>query len=144
MPAEPGVYEARYGWTPLMGVAMAGDAAFVLAAVLLAMPLVMRVPEIAFFGYAGVVCLAYVVSKKIAIRADQSGVTLGGSPWRYRSTTSFFPWADITKIVVWQVDWPFILLRWTLFSVPIRYIGLQRRAGATPRPSRRSGRRLRT
>jgi hypothetical protein len=31
---------------------------------------------------------------------DASGVTLGGSPGRYRSTTCLIPWSDIKEIVL--------------------------------------------
>ncbi len=58
------------------------------------------------------------------------GITLGGSPFRYRATTRFFPWADIGAIV--------LLERRTAFG-PIRYIDLEGRAGAPPRAGDGSG-----
>jgi hypothetical protein len=140
MLAEPAAYEARYRWTPLMGGSIAGAAAFVLVGALVPMPLIIRVLCVGYFGFAGVNGLAYVLSRKIAFRVDQSGITLGGSPFRYRSSTRFFPWGDITKIVIWQRDVPITLWRWTLFSVTFRYIGLQRRPGAPPVAGDGSGR----
>jgi len=85
MLAEPVAYEARYQWTPFIGWAIAGDVAFVLIGALLPMPLV--------------------------IRADQTGITLGGGPFRYGSTTYFFPWADIRQIVLWQRQIPCTIWR---------------------------------
>ena len=130
MLTEPAAYEARYQWTPYIRWAIAADVAFVLIAALLPMPLVIRVMVIMVFGYIGLVSLAVVLSRKIAFRADQTGITLGGVPFRYRSTTRFFPWADISKIIIWQRHIPFTIWRWTVFSIPIRYIGLQRRTDA--------------
>jgi hypothetical protein len=132
MLAEPTAYEARYQWTPFISWAIAGDAAFVLVAALVPTPLAIRVLVIAVFGYFGLWSLACVLSRKIAFRVDQSGITLGAGPFSYRSTTRFFPWVDISKIIVWQRNLPFTIWRWTVFSVPIRYIGLQRRPGAPP------------
>jgi hypothetical protein len=140
MLAEPTAHEARYQWTPFISWAIAGDTAFVLVAALVPTPLAIRVMVIAVFGYFGLWSLTCVLSRKIAFRVDQSGITLGGSPFRYRSSTRFFPWGDITKIVIWQRDVPFTLWRWTLFSVTFRYIGLQRRPGAPPVAGDGSGR----
>jgi hypothetical protein len=130
MLAEPTAYEARYQWTPFIRWAIAGDVAVVLIGALLPMPLVIRVLVIVVFGYFGLVSLTLVLSRRIAFRADQTGITLGGGPFRYRSTTCFFPWADIRRIIIWQRHIPCTIWRWTLFSIPIRYIGLQRRTNA--------------
>jgi hypothetical protein len=139
MIAGPAAYETRYHWTPRMGVSLACAVTFVLIGALVPMPLIIRVVCVGFFGFAGLNGLGYVLSRKIAVRVDQSGVTLGGNPFRYRSSTRFFPWEDITKIVVWQretpLDWPL-----TRLSIPIRYIGVQRRAGAPPISGDGSGR----
>jgi hypothetical protein len=96
------------------------------------MPLVVRVMTFAIFGVFGLYSLACVLSRKVAFRVNQSGITLGGDPFRYRSTTRLFPWADISKIVIWQRELPVTIWRWTVFSLPIRYIGLQRHPGAPP------------
>jgi hypothetical protein len=144
MLAEPAVYEARYHWTPRMGGSLAGAVVFVLIGALLPMPLIIRLLCIGCFGFAGVNGLAYVLSRKIAFRVDQFGVTLGGNPFRYRSSTRFFPWEDITKIVVWRRGTPFTFWPLMHFSIPIRYIGVQRRAGAPPISGDGSGRLDRT
>lgn len=96
------------------------------------MPLAIRVMVIVVFSYFGLSSLAGVLRRKIAFRVDQTGITLGGGPFRYGATTRFFPWANISQIIIWQRQIPFTVWRWTVFSIPIRYIGLQRRADAPP------------
>lgn len=94
MLTQPAAYEARYQCMPFIRWAIAGDVVFVLIGALLPMPLVIREVAIVCFGYVGLVSLVLVLSRKIAFRADQTGITLGGRAFRYRSTTRFFPWAD--------------------------------------------------
>jgi hypothetical protein len=61
--------------------------------------LAIRVLVVAVFGWFAVCAVAGVLSRKIAFRVDEAGVTLGGGPFRYSSTTRFHPWAGIEKII---------------------------------------------
>lgn len=141
MLSSPAAYEARYGWTPTAGWTLAGGLAFVLTAALVPMPLIVRVITIAFFGWTSLTCIAAIVSRKVAFRVDQAGITFGGTPFRYRSTTRIFPWADIEKIVIWRRTFPLVIGRWTLFSLgSIRYVGVLRHSGAPPLSRSRAGR----
>lgn len=123
MQPGPAMYEERYRWTP----AVAWPLVFCTACVVICIPnfisLVARVPITAFGAWGIFNCIMYPASRKVAFRVDHMGVTLGGSPLRYRATTRFFAWADIEKIVLWQ--------RIMLFG-SLRYIGLERRPGAPP------------
>jgi len=74
------------------------------------------------------VLLVNGLSGRIALRADASGITLGGTPLRYKSTTRFVPWSDIERIVVWP--------RWQPRGGPLVYIGLAGPADAPQADSR--------
>jgi hypothetical protein len=135
---QPGsaAYEEHYRWTTTVTWALFGCLAFLLIAILSPMPLVLQVLVIGFFGWSAINGITYAASRKVAFRADPAGVTLGGSPFRYKATTRFFPWADVEEIVLWQRMFPVSIGRWTLFSFgPLRYISVKRWPGA-PRLSR--------
>jgi hypothetical protein len=68
----------------------------------------------------------------VALRVDASGITLGGSPGRYRSTTWLIPWADIKDVVLWRQTMP--------YGRSMRYVAVTRRKG-TPPPAGRRGQR---
>jgi hypothetical protein len=131
---QPGPsYEERYRWTPTVGWSLLGCIAFVLIGILSSMPLALLVPIIGFCAWGTGNIITYAASRKVALRVDHAGVTLGGSPFRYKTTTRFFPWADIEKIILRRRMFPVTIGRWTLFSFgPLRYITLQRRRGAPP------------
>ena len=133
MQPGPAAYEERYRFTATVGWVVLGGLTFVLIGILIPMPLVIQVLVIGFFGWCAINTIAYAAIRKVALRVDHAGVTLGGIPYRYKATTRFFPWADIEKIVLWERMFPMTIARWTLFSIgPLRYIGMQRRAGAPP------------
>jgi hypothetical protein len=68
-------------------------------------------------------------SRKVALRVDASGVTLGGSPFRYAATTVHVPWSDVDAIVLWYQH---------ALSASLPYFGIQRRPGVcVPRARRR-------
>ncbi|WKX70979.1 hypothetical protein [Streptomyces sp. XD-27] len=62
----------------------------------------------------------------VAFRVDETGVTLGGAPARYKSQTAFVPWQDIEAVVLWQHE--------TAGLSPMSYVGVRRRPGAPPLP----------
>jgi hypothetical protein len=130
MPDDARVYVERYRWTPAIALGIGGALAFVALAVFF-MPLIIAIPVEAVFGWAAVISVAGVLSRKVALRVDAAGVTLGGGPFRYHATTRFFPWDDIAAVTIWRRYLPFTVGRWTLFALgPIRYIGLRRWPGA--------------
>jgi hypothetical protein len=77
-----------------------------------------------FFGGGALVFIASIATRRVALRVDASGVTLGGSPGRYRSTTCLIPWADIREVVLWRQPMP--------YGRSMRYVGVARRKGARP------------
>ena len=132
MPGEPGVYVARYGWNRRSGSLIMGAAVFVLLALTVAMSLALRVVTLVFFGGGALVFLASIATRRVALRVDASGVTLGGSPGRYGATTVLIPWADIREIVLWRQPMP--------HSRSMRYVGVTRRKGTRPLAGRRGQR----
>jgi hypothetical protein len=107
--------------------------AFIAGVLIFPVAVVIQVLVIGFFGFAIVDGLAGIVGRQVAFRIDQAGVTLGGNPLWYRSSTRFIPWEDIEEITIWNRAIPAVIGRWTLFSVgPFSYVGLNRRPGAQP------------
>jgi hypothetical protein len=129
---EDGVYVARYGWNRRSGTLIAGAAVFVLIAVAVPMSLVLQVVTIVFFGGGALLFIGSIATRRVALRVDAVGVTLGGSPARYRSTTSQVPWADIREVVLWRQPMP--------YGRSMLYVGLARRHGARPLAGRRGQR----
>ena len=95
------------------------------------MPIGIRIGFLVVFGGLGATLLVHGLSGRIALRVDAAGVTMGGTPLRYRATTRFVPWADIEQIVIWQRRAP--------RGGPLLYLGLAGRADA-PRPDRLAAR----
>lgn len=129
MAREAAVYEERYRWSRRTVSVVAAGVVAVLVAVGVAMPLL---PALMLL-VAGVLALLWgAVSRRVAVRVDARGVTLGGSPLRYRATTLQVPWADITNVLLWQ----HLLPAGTL----VLHLGLQRQqAAAKAGPAARRG-----
>jgi hypothetical protein len=125
VPQFPAPYEERYRWTPNTVTGAALGAVALLAAILVpAMPLLVRVP-LAVAGTAGAAsCVAYCISRKVAIRVDQKGVTLGGGPLWYQAHTSFFPWGGVRAVVLWR--------REAGPGMSVRYVSVQRHTELPP------------
>lgn len=117
------VYEARFGWNARSGFAITASAFFVAIGIFVPMSVALRVVDFAFFGGGGVLLLGVVCSRQLALRVDAEGVTLGGVPPRHRTRTTFVPWADIEKVVLWKQTLP-------PYGQSMPYIGLVRRPGA--------------
>lgn len=131
MATQPGAYVERYLWNRRTKLVVIGGALSVAVSAGVAMPLL---PTVVLFAGGVLVVLWGVLGRRVAFRVDADGVTLGGSPMRYRATTTVFPWADIVALVLWQQVLP------TGSLMP--YLGLQRRPGAVPPagfPGRRGG-----
>ncbi|MHA6760969.1 hypothetical protein [Streptacidiphilus sp. PAMC 29251] len=45
---------------------------------------------------------AALMGGRVAFRVDADGVTLGGLPPRYRSSTAFIPWPDVMCLRLWE------------------------------------------
>jgi hypothetical protein len=105
---------------------------FVLLALTVPMSLALRVVTLVFFGGGALVFLASIATRRVALRVDASGVTLGGSPGRYGATTVLIPWADIREIVLWRQPMP--------HGRSMRYVGVTRGKGTRPLAGRRGQR----
>jgi hypothetical protein len=69
--------------------------------------------------------LATVASRRVALRVDRTGLTLGAAfPWS-ASRSVIIPWSDIEAVVLWQQ---------ATSGTKIDYIGLCRRGGASRLP----------
>jgi len=121
---DPFVYQARYGPGGRTGLVLASDAVFVFAGIVVPMSPGLRITDLALFGGGGLVMLGVAASRRVAFRVDSVGVTLGGTPPRYRSGTTFVPWAEIERIVLWKQR--------LAYGATMRYVGVARRADAPP------------
>jgi len=121
MVTDSDVYEERYRWSRRTASVVIGSALSVAVSIGVKMPLL---PTVALFGGGMLVVLWGVLQRRVALRVDAAGVTLGGSPLRYRGST--VPWADIVTVLLWQQVLP------TGRLMP--YVGLIRRRGAPPLP----------
>lgn len=125
--SESAVYEARYGFDRRTSGVLA--VAVLFSAVLLmpgtGTPLAVRIAGTVLFTGGGLVMAAGSLTRKVAFRVDGTGVLLGGSPLRYRTTTVHVAWEDITAVVLWRQPLPGSSIPW---------VGVSRREGAPPLP----------
>jgi hypothetical protein len=113
---DPITYETHHGLGGRTGPGLLLCLVFVIGAFAARLPAGALIAVLLVFGGAGTMLLVNGLSGRIALRVDASGITLGGTPLRYKSTTRFVPWSDIERIVVWQ--------RWQPRGGPLVYIGL--------------------
>jgi hypothetical protein len=132
MTPEHGVYVARYGWNRRSGFLIVGALVFVLVGLTAPMSLALRVITVAFFGAGALVFTASIATRRVALRVDAQGVTLGGSPGRSRSRDRLIPWAEVSEIVLWRAPMP--------YGRSMRYVGVARRKGAAQLAGRRGRR----
>ncbi|GAA5115016.1 hypothetical protein [Haloechinothrix salitolerans] len=127
-------YEERYGPNPRSVIFLLVSAVFV--GVFLwpgpDIPILVRVLGLALFGGGSVIMLLLMFSRKTALRVDSSGITLGGSPPRYRATTAFVPWRDVVAVVLWRQR--------MAPGARMDYVGVQRKKGLPPLPGPGTGR----
>jgi hypothetical protein len=116
---DPGRYQERYAWTRRTGsVAIAGALA-VAVSVGVTLP---QLPTIVLLG-AGILAVIWVaLHRRVAFRADATGITFGAAPLRYRATSAHVPWSDIASVVLWQQ----VQRSGSLVS----HVGIERRPGA--------------
>jgi hypothetical protein len=124
------VYHGLGGRTPAVLVTCVG---FLIVALVAPMPLGFRIGFFLFFGGIGALFLVNGLSHRVALRADARGVTLGGTMLRYQATTTFVPWDDIERVVLWQ--------RRMRRSSPMPYLALVGKWGS-PQPPETTARML--
>jgi hypothetical protein len=121
------VYEARYG--------LGGKTAWTLGGCILFTALLLGLPDIdqatrigglLLFGGGGLALLTTALSRKTALRVDETGILLGGWTPRYRASTLHVPWQDIAGVVLWHQVLP--------GTWPMPYVGVVRREGLPPVP----------
>jgi hypothetical protein len=96
------VYEERYGFPGDYARLLAICVAFALGGLVVPLPSAVRLAEFLIFGVGGVALavLGLRATRLVALRVDESGLTLGGSPLRYGSTTQVVPWSELRAIRV--------------------------------------------
>jgi hypothetical protein len=114
-------YEERYHWTRASTTALAACSVFVLIGVVApAAPLRLRVVFIALGGCGAFLSVIVPASRKVALRIDASGITLGGNPLRYKATTRVIPWNEVQRVFLWRRE------------PGVRYLGVERPDDAPP------------
>ncbi len=132
---EPGTsYEARYGWNRQSWRLIWIGLIFCAVALLPALPLWLKIVDIAFFGGGTVMLVAASLRRAVAVRVDQAGVTLCASPLFPKSTTRLFPWEDVATVIIWRGPFSGRVNR-------LEFVGVERRPGAPPLSGKFIGRR---
>lgn len=114
------VYEERYHWTRTSISALTVCCVLVLCGVAVPLPLPLRVVIIAVCGYGAFLSVIVPASRKVALRIDASGITLGGSPLRYKATTRVIQWNEVQRVFLWRR------------GPGVRYLAVERPADAPP------------
>lgn len=117
------MYQARYGWDRKTAGLVALSVVFTAILLLPDTPLIARILGLPLFGGGGLFLAFAASSRKVALRVDETGVLLGGSPARYAATTDHVPWGDITGVVLW---------RQAVSGASLSHVGVSRREGAPP------------
>jgi hypothetical protein len=94
------LYEEKYGFPSEYARLLFVCAAFVLGGLIVPMPAWLRLVETAVFGLGGLTLavLGLRASRLVALRVDETGLTLGGSPLRYATTTQVVPWSQLRAV----------------------------------------------
>lgn len=129
MPPGPSGYEERYRLTRK-------DVAPPIAYVVLSVVSFIWFHTLIIVVAGGAAMLPYIIliaGRRVAFRADYTGITLGVNPTGRKFYATRIPWADVEKIVLYTVRWhnP----QEVAGSAGTRnFIGIQRRAGAPALP----------
>ncbi|MGQ5259885.1 hypothetical protein ACTWLT_03915 [Micromonospora sp. ZYX-F-536] len=128
-------YEERFGFTRRDLLLLPASAVFVAVGVLLLRdePLA-GVGAIVIGGAFLLLRLVSVLGRRVALRVDAAGVTLGQTPPWPSSHTAVTPWSDIEAVVLWTQQ---------AGGTTVPYVGLQRRPGLPPLPGSARSRGLR-
>jgi len=125
---DQGCYEERYRLTFPAARSVAFSLVASIPILFSHQPLPWLILSPVAFVLATVPWLVAVASRKIAFRADMTGITLGADPlsWPFRhASTVFIPWSDAEGIALYQGGGPF---GWRIQDDPC--IAIQRRPGA--------------
>jgi hypothetical protein len=129
---DQGLYEERYRLTfPVVRGAAIGLVALI-PAIFSHQPLPWLILAAIGFVLPTVPWMLAVASRKIALRADMAGITLGADPlsWPFRRASAVFvPWSEAEAIALYHGGGPF---GWRIGDDPC--IGIQRRQGAPALP----------
>ena len=128
------VYEERYHWTQTSTTILIGCGMLMIIGALAGSPrtsVVLQVLLVAAGGCGAFFDVLYPASRKVALRVDASGITLGGSPLRYKATTRVIPWPEVQGVFLWQRGFG-------------RYLGVERTDEAPPLSPGGTGRADRT
>jgi hypothetical protein len=118
---DPEPYQVRYAWDRRIWTVVCCAAAIILIVIDLPMPLL---PTIALLGAGLLAVLGCLLYRRVALRVDAAGVTLGGPPLRYRAAATMVPWPDIEAVELWQRILPSGAL--------VPQLGVRRRQDETP------------
>jgi hypothetical protein len=132
-PSRPAPYIERFGFAPKTVFVVLASAVFCALSFLPGISLALRVVTLVFCGGIGLFILVTAVSRGIALRIDQQGVTLGAPPmpWLRRQRAVLVPWRDLQQVMLFSQVVPSP----PTFRMP--YIGLALRPGAPPPPGAR-------
>ncbi|HJY54847.1 MAG TPA: hypothetical protein VJ418_00500 [Streptosporangiaceae bacterium] len=132
MPPDQGCYEERYRLTFPVARSAAFSVVSLIPAIVSHQPLPWLILCPVIFVLATVPWLLAVASRKIAFRADMTGITLGADPlsWPFRHASAVFvPWSDAEAIALYHGGGP---VGWRIGDDPC--IAIQRRPGAPALP----------
>jgi hypothetical protein len=118
---DPEPYQVRYDWDRRIWTVICCAAVAVLIAINLPMPLL---STIVLIGGGLLVVAGCLLYRRVALRVDAAGVTLGGAPMRYRTAPTVVPWPDIEAVELWQRILPSGAL--------VPQLGVRRRQDETP------------
>ncbi|GAA1384576.1 hypothetical protein [Catellatospora chokoriensis] len=85
----PDVYEERYGPAPKTILVIAVCLLFTAAALLVPLDALTRILPLALFGGGGVVMAVGTFSRKVALRVDDTGITVADSIVGYQQSRPF-------------------------------------------------------
>jgi hypothetical protein len=125
MNSEPTAYVARFSWTARTVRMTLLSLAFLACAFVPNAPLWIAVVVGAFCLLGFLVFTVTASSRKVALRIDRHGVTLGGTPLPIGPKTDVVRWEDVVSIVLWTQH---------VGRQKMPYIGLQRRQGSPQLP----------
>jgi hypothetical protein len=98
--ASADAYQEKYGFPAGYARLLFICVAFVLGGIFVALPVATRMVELLLFGGGGLVLtfLGLRATRMVALRVDEDGITLGGSPMQYASTTTVVPWPEMRTV----------------------------------------------
>ncbi|WP_019632071.1 hypothetical protein [Actinomadura atramentaria] len=112
-----GVYEVRHGATRSNISMLIGCLIFTACAIALPdMAPITRVLGTILFGAGFIMALITITTRRVSLRVDAEGITIGGNPFRYQKTTLHAPWNEVAAIILWKQ---------TTTAKAINYIGFE-------------------